>query len=125
MEGLRGSCERLFVKLRCCGMYDFAGEWICHVRIPVKSGVGGGILAVLPGRAVFQRADVAAEADIEALIARAVSEFGRLDVNLQQRRSYTQDSYGSEHFEKYSLFPKRGFEKYSGHPGDSTGYSNL
>src|SRR5229473_1915241 len=32
------------------------------------------------GRAVFQKADVAAEADIEALIARAVSEFGRLDV---------------------------------------------
>ena len=32
------------------------------------------------GRAVFQTADVAAEADIEALIARAVSEFGRLDV---------------------------------------------
>jgi NAD(P)-dependent dehydrogenase (short-subunit alcohol dehydrogenase family) len=32
------------------------------------------------GRAVFQKADVAAEADIKALIARAVSEFGRLDV---------------------------------------------
>jgi glutaminase len=32
------------------GMYDFAGEWIYHVGIPVKSGVGGGILAVLRGR---------------------------------------------------------------------------
>src|SRR5258708_36353365 len=32
------------------------------------------------GRAVFRKADVAAEADIAALIARAVSEFGRLDV---------------------------------------------
>ncbi len=32
------------------------------------------------GRAVFQKADVAAEADVKALIARAVSEFGRLDV---------------------------------------------
>jgi NAD(P)-dependent dehydrogenase (short-subunit alcohol dehydrogenase family) len=32
------------------------------------------------GRAVFQKADVAAEADIAALIARAVSEFGRLNV---------------------------------------------
>src|SRR5712672_2083826 len=32
------------------------------------------------GRAVFQKADVAAEADIEALIVRAISEFGRLDV---------------------------------------------
>src|ERR1700752_503045 len=32
------------------------------------------------GHAVFQKADVAAEADIEALIARAVSEYGSLDV---------------------------------------------
>jgi len=32
------------------------------------------------GRAVFQMADVATEADIKALIGRAVSEFGRLDI---------------------------------------------
>jgi NAD(P)-dependent dehydrogenase (short-subunit alcohol dehydrogenase family) len=30
------------------------------------------------GRAVFQKTDVAAEADIKSLIARAVAEFGRL-----------------------------------------------
>jgi NAD(P)-dependent dehydrogenase (short-subunit alcohol dehydrogenase family) len=32
------------------------------------------------GRAVFQKADVSAEPDVEALVARAVKEFGRLDV---------------------------------------------
>jgi NAD(P)-dependent dehydrogenase (short-subunit alcohol dehydrogenase family) len=32
------------------------------------------------GRAVFHKADVTAEADVEAMIARAISEFGRLDV---------------------------------------------
>ncbi len=32
-----------------CGMYDFAGEWVYRVGMPAKSGVGGGILAVLPG----------------------------------------------------------------------------
>jgi NAD(P)-dependent dehydrogenase (short-subunit alcohol dehydrogenase family) len=37
------------------------------------SGQGG-------GRCVFQRTDVSSEADIEALVARAMSEFGRLDV---------------------------------------------
>jgi glutaminase len=33
-----------------CGMYDFAGEWVYRVGMPAKSGVGGGILAVLPGQ---------------------------------------------------------------------------
>ena len=33
-----------------CGMYDFTGEWVYRVGMPAKSGVGGGIIAVLPGQ---------------------------------------------------------------------------
>jgi glutaminase len=30
-----------------CGLYDHAGEWAYHVGLPAKSGVGGGMLAVV------------------------------------------------------------------------------
>jgi glutaminase len=33
-----------------CGMYDAAGDWVSAVGLPAKSGVGGGIVAVLPGQ---------------------------------------------------------------------------
>jgi hypothetical protein len=33
-----------------CGIYDFTGEWVYRVGLPAKSGVGGGIVAVLPGQ---------------------------------------------------------------------------
>jgi glutaminase len=39
-----------------CGMYNFAGEWAHRVGLPTKSGVSGGIIAVVPnqlGIAVF------------------------------------------------------------------------
>ncbi|MEM6591007.1 MAG: glutaminase A [Cyanobacteria bacterium P01_C01_bin.73] len=34
-----------------CGMYNRAGEWAYRVGIPAKSGVSGGIVAVVPGLA--------------------------------------------------------------------------
>ena len=36
--------------MHSCGMYDFAGQWAYRVGIPAKSGVSGGVMAVVPSR---------------------------------------------------------------------------
>jgi len=42
--------ERVLSVMSTCGMYDAAGEWVASVGMAAKSGVGGGIMAVLPGQ---------------------------------------------------------------------------
>ena len=46
----RSEAKRINAVLLTCGTYDAAGEFAYRVGLPGKSGVGGGILAILPGR---------------------------------------------------------------------------
>ncbi|OJU85278.1 MAG: glutaminase A [Solirubrobacterales bacterium 70-9] len=46
----RALVDRVLSVMTTCGMYDSAGEWVVDVGMPAKSGVGGGVLAVLPGQ---------------------------------------------------------------------------
>jgi len=41
---------RLLAVMATAGLYDNAGDWLYATGAPAKSGVGGGILAVIPGK---------------------------------------------------------------------------
>jgi glutaminase len=42
--------RRVNALMLTCGTYDAAGDFAYHVGVPAKSGVGGGIVAVIPNQ---------------------------------------------------------------------------
>jgi glutaminase len=42
--------QRVLAVMATAGLYDDSGIWLYRVGLPAKSGVGGGIIAVAPGR---------------------------------------------------------------------------
>jgi len=46
----RSQAKQVNAVLLTCGTYDAAGDFAYRVGLPGKSGVGGGIIAVVPGR---------------------------------------------------------------------------
>ena len=50
-QAVRGEyVESVLSVMASCGMYDYAGEWLYRIGMPAKSGVAGGVIAVLPGQ---------------------------------------------------------------------------
>jgi len=51
VRAIREDCvSSVLSVMSSCGMYDYAGEWLFKIGMPAKSGVAGGVIAVLPGQ---------------------------------------------------------------------------
>jgi glutaminase len=44
------TASKVLALLATAGLYETTGEWLYKVGVPAKSGVGGGIVAVVPGK---------------------------------------------------------------------------
>lgn len=47
----RKAARQINALMMTCGQYDGSGTFACRVGLPSKSGIGGGILAIVPGKA--------------------------------------------------------------------------
>jgi glutaminase len=72
------------------GLYDGSGGWAWHVGIPAKSGVGGGIVAVVPGKGAM------------AVFAPPLDDAGN-SVKAQKAIAYVADKLGINVFSPASV----------------------
>jgi len=77
-------CKRVLATLATAGLYETSGDWLFDIGLPGKSGVGGGIVTIAPGKGglgTFAPAlDEAGNSVKGQCVARFLSE--RLGLNL-------------------------------------------
>ena len=44
------TCRYTLAVMTTAGLYETSGDWLFDIGLPGKSGIGGGILAVAPGK---------------------------------------------------------------------------
>lgn len=87
----RASLRDVLSIMYTCGLYESSGLWVHSVGIPSKSGVGGGLLAVVPGKmgiAIFSpRLDASGNSVRGKLVCRSLSQM--LGLHLFQAGSWS------------------------------------
>ena len=99
------TCQRALAVMATAGLYETSGDWLYDIGLPGKSGIGGGIVTVAPGKgglgAFAPPLDTAGNSVKGQLVARFLSE--RLGLNLfasqpaeQSRDDGTSDARSSD-----------------------------
>jgi glutaminase len=86
----RENVPHILSAMMMAGLYDGSGGWAWHVGIPAKSGVGGGIVAVVPGKGAM------------AVFAPPLDDAGN-SVKAQKAIAYVADKLGINIFSPASV----------------------
>jgi glutaminase len=86
----RENVAEILSAMTMAGLYDGSGGWAWHVGLPAKSGVGGGIIAIVPGKGAI------------AVFAPPLDEAGN-SVKAQKTIAYVADKLGINLFSPRSV----------------------
>jgi glutaminase len=86
----RENVPEILSAMMMAGLYDGSGGWAWHVGLPAKSGVGGGIVAVVPGKGAI------------AVFAPPLDKAGN-SVKAQKTIDYVADKLGIDLFSPRSV----------------------
>jgi len=86
----RENVAEILSAMTMAGLYDGSGGWAWHVGLPAKSGVGGGIVAIVPGKGAI------------AVFAPPLDEAGN-SVKAQKAIAYVADKLGIDLFSPQSV----------------------
>ncbi|MBS0186434.1 MAG: glutaminase A [Planctomycetes bacterium] len=77
-------CKRVLAVLATAGLYELSGDWLYEIGLPGKSGVGGGIFTVAPGKGALGTFAPALDEAGNSIKGQSVAEYlsERLGLNL-------------------------------------------
>ena len=88
-------CHYALTVMTTAGLYETSGDWLYDIGLPGKSGIGGGIVTVSPGKGglgtIFVNGEKVAEGRIDRTEANIFSADEGADVGLDGETPVTDD----------------------------------